>query len=335
MFREFAALNDKPSVLLLDRAVMDQKVFASSLDIWESVLRENSTTEEEILKSYDAVVHLGTCAQVGNYEWGPGSNNPGRYHSPEEAATLDATCERVYQNHKQFRKVPHCSSFEEKVEQVMKYLEDALGVDGLAGRRQRVKVKVADIPADVLSRSQAYVITSTFLDARMHLSVRRRQRIQADRWCESLASENRPTQPWKAAHGEGDTTFEERRSIPDDCYLARRVLTETAYYTEVGLAPKEGIDKYVLSFQIGAGLHFELFYFQGSGDSAIIVDFPVGANLPTWIERAAKSKVQAHPSGPPSPGPPSKVARTLKKNSTEEAAQIHHDRKEISELMEA
>jgi len=34
MFKDFAALNSKPSVLLFDRAVMDQKVFTSSEKIW-------------------------------------------------------------------------------------------------------------------------------------------------------------------------------------------------------------------------------------------------------------------------------------------------------------
>jgi len=215
----------------------------------------------------------------------------------------------------------------------MKYLEDCLGVDGLAGKRQRVKVNVNDIPSEILTRSQAFVITSTYLDSEMHVSVRRRQRIKVDRWCNSLALKNRPTEPWQAAHGEGDQTFEERRSIPDDCYLARRVLTETAYYSEVQLAPRAGIDKYVLSFQVGAGLHFELFYFQGSGDDAIIVDFPLNVDLPAWIERAAKAEVERHPKGPPSPRPPNKAARILKKNSTEEAAVEYFDKQRIAALM--
>jgi len=61
------------------------------------------------------VMHLSTCAKVGEYEWGPGSNNPGRYHTPEEAATLDKTCEDVYNGHKQLRMVPHCPKFEDKL----------------------------------------------------------------------------------------------------------------------------------------------------------------------------------------------------------------------------
>merc|ERR1719162_760585 len=100
MFRDFAALNTKPSVLLLDRGVMDQKVFTSSDKIWQSALNRSNVTEKELLDRYDLVMHLGTCAKVGDYEWGPDSNNPGRYHSPEEAAKMDKTCEAAYHEHK-------------------------------------------------------------------------------------------------------------------------------------------------------------------------------------------------------------------------------------------
>merc|ERR1719223_593239 len=124
---------------------------------------------------YDLVVHLSTCAKVGEYQWGPGSNNPGRYHSPEEAAKLDQVSENAYRDHKQFRLVPHFPKFQDKVNQVMKYLEDALGVDGLAGKRERVAVGfVGDgVPEDVLEQSQAFEVTSTFLDDSMELSVQR------------------------------------------------------------------------------------------------------------------------------------------------------------------
>mmetsp|Transcript_116585 Transcript_116585/g.329736 ORF Transcript_116585/g.329736 Transcript_116585/m.329736 type:complete len:218 (-) Transcript_116585:105-758(-) len=95
MFHEYAALNTKPSVLLLDRAVLDQKVFTSSEEIWQSALDKNNVTEEQLLSRYDMVMHLGTCAKAGDYQWGPGSNNPGRYHTPDEAAALDKKCEEV------------------------------------------------------------------------------------------------------------------------------------------------------------------------------------------------------------------------------------------------
>lgn len=315
MFKTFAALNSKPTVLLLDRGVMDQKVFTSSLSIWNEALKQCNVTEDDILKRYDMVMHLSTCAKVGEYEWGPGSNNPGRYHTPEEAATLDKTCEDVYKGHKQLRMVPHCPKFEDKLEFVMKYLEDALGVDGLAGKRERAEVKViGTIPEDVLLHSQAWEVQSAFLDTTMQRSVRRRLRIPIESWSEGLKGAHVAVpKPTRSCHGDIDQTFEERRSIPDEHFLARRVIQETEYNTAIQIAPYADVDKHVLSFQLN-GQHYELFYFQDGGERKLLLDSTVGAELPHWLEPTAKGHI--HPSG-------IKSARMLKRNSTAEAADSH------------
>lgn len=320
MFHDFASLNSKPAVLLLDRAVMDQKVFVSSDKIWESALKDSSVTEEQLLARYDLVMHLGTCAKGGDYQWGPGSNNPGRYHNPEEAAKLDDTCAQVYDKHKQFRMVPHCGKFEDKVEHVMKYLEEALGQDGLAGKRQRLNVSLSnEVPDHVLAACQSFVITTTFLEQQLQLSVRRRRRVSVDEWLSGLKGDT--VQDKTAPHGHSDQTFEQRRSIAHESFLARRVLTEAEYKTEVQLAKSTGIDKHVLSFQVGAGLHYELLYFQGKND-VLLLDLPVDADLPAWLLRSGdEAEMRPQPAGKvamTSGG--RKPARVLKKNSTEEAA---------------
>eukprot|EP00928_Gymnodinium_smaydae_P047292 TRINITY_DN31553_c0_g1_i1.p1 TRINITY_DN31553_c0_g1~~TRINITY_DN31553_c0_g1_i1.p1 ORF type:complete len:484 (+),score=124.34 TRINITY_DN31553_c0_g1_i1:54-1454(+) len=341
MFHEYGALNKKSSVLLLDRAVMDQKVFVSSDKVWEFALTESNLTEAQLLSRYDMVMHLGTCAKHGDYQWGPGSNNPGRYHSPEEAAKLDDRCKEVYSEHKQLRMVPHAKSFEDKVEQVMKYLEDALGCDGLAGKRQRVNVSARSFPDDIMRISKSFVITSTYLDQAMHQSLRRRRTVTVDQWREGLQEKRAKLSPDCTARastprtGEGkkapvdeEVFFEERRSIPDEHFLARRVLHEAEYHSAVQLATASGVDKHVLSFQVGA-IHYELCYFQGGGGS-LVLDFPIGAQLPDWLEAEPAAEVRFHPaarSTATAPGAAAAAAvttgrktRVLRKNSTEEAA---------------
>jgi len=319
MFMEFAALNDKPSVLLLDRAVIDQKVFTSSDEIWQSALSKNNVTEAQLLDRYDMVMHLGTCAKVGDYEWGPGSNNPGRYHNPDEALKLDKTCEEVYHGHKQLRMIPHCGKFQDKVDQVMKYLEDALDVDGLAGKRQRspVSCKVESIPPEVISNGQAFVITSTYLDTSMELSVQRRLRVPVDFWLSGLKgqSEQRMNLPNSSSHV--DQTFEERRSIPADNSLSRRVIPEAAYHNQVKLARHESVHKHVVTFQSESGHHYELFYFQKAGGLSLVLDSAIGAAQPSWLTAPEKTEVPAQPA------PPKKM-RTLQRFSTAEAAESQH-----------
>eukprot|EP00933_Yihiella_yeosuensis_P043132 TRINITY_DN37876_c0_g1_i2.p1 TRINITY_DN37876_c0_g1~~TRINITY_DN37876_c0_g1_i2.p1 ORF type:complete len:487 (+),score=72.78 TRINITY_DN37876_c0_g1_i2:108-1463(+) len=320
LFKDYAALNSKPSVLLLDRGCLDQKVFVSSEDVWTSALTSCAVTEKELLDRYDMVMHLATCAKVGEYEWGPGSNNPGRYHTPEEAAKLDKTCEEAYRNHKQLRMVPHCPKFEDKVEQVMGYLEDALGVDGLQGKRHRVEVKLSaeEVPVEVLEKAQAFEITSAFLDKAMHLSVRRRHRVPVEKWSKGLKN----GQDTSGAHEKGDldSTFEERRSIPDEDFLARRAITETAYNSALQIAPHSSVDKHVLSFQTGGSLHYELLYFQGGQNSAsgskLLLDCTVGSPLPDWLHEVSPAGAEVCKKRIESETP----KRVLQRNSTAEAA---------------
>ena len=52
MFRDYASLNSKTSVLLLDRGTLDQKVFTSSEDIWKASMKHNATSEEELQNRY-------------------------------------------------------------------------------------------------------------------------------------------------------------------------------------------------------------------------------------------------------------------------------------------
>eukprot|EP00929_Paragymnodinium_shiwhaense_P112479 TRINITY_DN80737_c0_g1_i1.p1 TRINITY_DN80737_c0_g1~~TRINITY_DN80737_c0_g1_i1.p1 ORF type:complete len:444 (+),score=104.13 TRINITY_DN80737_c0_g1_i1:71-1402(+) len=327
MFHEYAALNRKQAVLLMDRGVMDQKVFCSSDKIWSSALSKNNVTEEQLLSRYDMVMHLGTCAKKGEYEWGPGSNNPGRYHSPDEAAKTDDRCKEVYEKHRQLRIVPHSQSFEDKVEQVMKYLEDALGVDGLAGKRQRVAVKVKSFPAEILASSNAFVITSTYLDQALQLSVRRRRQVSVEQWQKGL--DGTPIPP--AAESQPADTFEERRSIPADSYLARRVLHEAEYLALAKRAPSSGVEKHVLSFQVGPA-HYELFYFQGMGGQLLLdcpatqdaclgadASLPQTVHLPAWLEHEDSRMPSLEPVGKVAMSQ-KRTSRVLRKNSTEEAA---------------
>jgi len=318
MFKDFAALNSKPSVLLFDRAVMDQKVFTSSEKIWYDALKKNDVTERDLLDRYDMVIHLTTCAKVGDYEWGPGSNNPGRYHNPDEAAELDKKCDEVYAGHKQMRVVPHFPKFQDKVDQVMKYLEDGLGVDGLAGRRQRISVRctVESVPAEVISQSQAFVITSTFLDESLQLSVQRRLRVTVDSWLAGLKGEAPKAVDRPISSSHIDQTFEERRSIPSDNFLARRVLTEDVYHNQIRLARHESVDKHVLTFQSEtSGQHYELFYFQGAAGVDVVLDFAVGGELPSWLASGAVTTEAQIEDGP---------ARKLRRHTTAEAAEDMH-----------
>jgi len=310
LFRDYARLNSKTTVLLLDRGTLDQKVFVSSDRIWQVAMERNKANEQQLLARYDMVMHLATCALVGNYEWGPGSNNPGRYHSPEEAARLDGVFAEAYKGHKQFRSVPHCDKFAHKVDLVMKYLEDALGVDGLAGERQRTGVSLKELPIELLKGTQAFATCTTYLDETLRLSVRRYLETTAASWQLGLSD---GTDPFEALGGANKADmhqlFEERRSIPEESTLARNSITEDMYHNAVLLAKRPSVQKHVLSFQDETGSHHELFYFNGTRN--LILDHPTGQALPRWLTRAE-----------PATNERKRSLRVLKPHSTEEHSEL-------------
>lgn len=315
LFQDYAELNSKTTVLLLDRGCLDQKVFVSSDAIWQSAMKRNNVDEQQLLARYDMVMHLATCALIGNYEWGPGSNNPGRYHSPDEAARLDGIFNDVYRNHKQFRSVPHCDKFAQKVDLVMKYLEDALGVDGLVGARERTRVSVDRIPEEVLREAQVFATSTTYIDEPMQLSVRRVLETTVAAWQEGLAGDGDPFEALTGAKNKAPfhQMFEERRSIPEESTLARRSIPEEMYHNSVLLAKHPSVQKHVLSFQDEAGSHHELFYFN-SGDRTLILDHPAGQALPLWVLASTDEATI---------GKRRSASGVLKAHSTEEESQAH------------
>merc|ERR1719231_2190331 len=117
-FKAFAKLHPtKQSILLLDCCTLNSKVYLTD-EQWKQVLTlpgHEQLTEQQLFARYDLVIHLVSCAFEGLYEWGPGSNNPGRYHSPEQAKDTDQRCLEVFRAHPQLRVVPHCSKFEDKI----------------------------------------------------------------------------------------------------------------------------------------------------------------------------------------------------------------------------
>jgi len=136
-----AQLGNKQAVMLFDRGVLDGRLFCTEEE-WAQVLEGVGKTEEELLGRYDMVVHVTSVAQglPSQYDFGPGSSNPARYHTAEEAKEADALTTKIYEKHPQVRHVPNFADFSNKIACVLGIIEDALHVDGLAGKRQRVQL---------------------------------------------------------------------------------------------------------------------------------------------------------------------------------------------------
>mmetsp|Transcript_93349 Transcript_93349/g.165996 ORF Transcript_93349/g.165996 Transcript_93349/m.165996 type:complete len:444 (-) Transcript_93349:14-1345(-) len=352
-FKAFAALHpSKKAVILLDCCTINSKVYVSD-EQWAKVLKlpgHVPYTEEVLFGRYDLVVHMVTCALEGHYEWGPGSNNPGRYHTPEQAKEQDIRCLEVFRNHPQLRVVPHCAEFKDKIEKVAEFVNDALQIEGLTGSRRRRTCRIEDSKAfqDLLNMDSmsASLVSITFLDDAVRHSVRRRAKISNKVWggilqrWQTYWTEAGACSPSDAAAMESECLQEatnflyERRDVVagpnprQSGYLTRRVIQEQDYYLAV--ESKTGNEtssasKLVLRFLDGSQ-YFELFFFLGRKD--LILDLSTEVlEVPAYLKLTGGRDLKREDSSSATllkaadePTEVKKRPRTLRAHSTEEAA---------------
>ena len=89
-----------------------------------AVLGGVGVTEEQLFGRYDGVIHLASTAADSEYEkyydFGEGSNNPIRFHTPSQAKTADAESHRIYCRHSNFVYIGNQETFAEKIQNAVK-----------------------------------------------------------------------------------------------------------------------------------------------------------------------------------------------------------------------
>jgi len=327
-FKSFAKLHPtKRSILLLDCCTLNSKVYLTD-EQWGEVLTlpgHAPLTEQQLFARYDLVIHMVSCAFEGLYEWGPGSNNPGRYHSPEEAKECDKRSLKVFANHPQVRVVPHFPDFQSKQQQLLHFLNDALHIDGLTGKRRRQQVRVTDLEALLAvatqSTTSSFLVTSTFLDEQMEKSLRRRATVPNQVWLDNFKKLTSTTPLCRTesyddieALRDGQDVIYERRShvctkvlsgsIEEESYLTRRLIKADDYYAAESLA---GLEHSTVKFVIGFVVdhrYYELFFFPYYKDPVLDMSDDV-ETLPAWLEVQENQSTQENKAGEPS-SPPAK-----------------------------
>lgn len=355
-FHDIAKLHPtKRPVLILDACSLSPKLYLSD-EQWQQALNlpgMPALTEEDLIARYDLVIQMTTCAHGGHYEWGPGSNNPGRYHNREQAKEHDQRSLEVFSAHPQLRVVPHFADFEDKIERVVQFVNDALHVEGLAGKRRRRKCCVKSIEElselVALPTTISALVTSTFLDDDMQHSVRRHQRVSSKLWLEEYqrlhAESAKPTErssaiesalsgnkPVDGVEHAAEVMYERRAKevfppgsgLTKPC-LTRKIITMDDYYLALqSRSAPAVITKFVLRFIFNSN-YYELFFNLDQKD--LVLDF--GAHSPEghpgWLQFIGTKDLTREDSFPQPPCQsilegPTKKRRFLRAHSTEEAA---------------
>lgn len=333
----------KPHLLLHDRGCLDGRLFCTEQQ-WEQVLKGVDKTEEELLKRYDLVIHMTTVASGMEemYDYGPGSTNPSRYHTPEQARHADVLAQEIYARHPRVCVVPNFPEFNRKMEAVVRCVTEAVQVDGLAGDRQRHTMPAGSVPPLGMQawpvEPEVYEIQVTFLDLEFTESVRRRQLRSGSvggNECETSAKADVGDVASFAAEPP-EVLYEFRQEVLLDgkTVNTRRVLTADAYallkQNRAGTSVEVRKQAVCFTWQ---GCYYEICSYMNANGGALpdsctlcgyqVLDRPLGAPIPPWLDcdgsnmvhEAARGEV-AHaqvPCGAP-------ITRQLSRNATVEAA---------------
>lgn len=314
-FRGLAQLRDKPYVLLHDRGCLDGRLFCTEAE-WAETLEALDVKEADLLKNYDLVIHMTTCASGSTnkfYEFGPGSSNPARYHNAEQAIETDVQAQQIYKAHPQVRVVANFPEFQDKLDTVVRYVTEAVDGENVGSNvrercllpckggdnLQETSMCCAPWPAEV-SRD-IFDIDITFLDSSRTESLRRRCHAQrtAEPQLKEVVPGDIPIEDSQALY-----EYRHERKVEGKTLTTRRVLGRDAYYLAKHRSENTSIDvrKRAICF-MWDGYYYEICsYTHRDGaplqsddlsshfSSHFILEKSKDAPMPAWLNSPSNQK---------------------------------------------
>ena len=125
-FEHIAASTGRRSVIVMDRGLLDIPAYMPKT-LWQQVQTANDTTEKELAKRYDLVLHLVTAAN-GAEKYYTTLNNDARTETADEARDLDTKIlENWQRTHTHVLEINNEGNFEDKckigTDMALKYVE--------------------------------------------------------------------------------------------------------------------------------------------------------------------------------------------------------------------
>ena len=133
----------KKVLIVCDRGFFDNRAYMTAGE-FEEALRILGVSEEEKLRSYDAVFHLETTAKNAKVYYGTATNAI-RDETPEQAAALDDLVIAAWEKHPYYRIIENLNGFEDKMRHLVAEIASFLGEPTPYEARRRFLVEYPDV----------------------------------------------------------------------------------------------------------------------------------------------------------------------------------------------
>lgn len=105
----------KPTVVLYDRGIFDNKVYLGNNEKFNEILGSFGVSEEELMRRYDAVFHMKTTAAQNDYTT---ENNEARFENAETALIYDEKVLQEWSAHRYLKIIGNFPAFEDKLDKL-------------------------------------------------------------------------------------------------------------------------------------------------------------------------------------------------------------------------
>ena len=177
MAAKAAQLVPEDKVLIIcDRGVLDNKAYVSQAE-FDTIVNSFSLTEQEILDSYDAVIHLVSSANGAEYAYS--YNNAARYETLEQAREKEEQALLSWQKHPNRVIIGNSYNFDNKIRKAMNEIYKVLGETPPTQSERKFLIRRAD-PQSLSAYSPVeQLITQSYLLSKSYGTERRARKVQS------------------------------------------------------------------------------------------------------------------------------------------------------------
>lgn len=224
---EAAELVPEDKILILcDRGVIDDKAYVSQKE-FEQVISRFNVTEQELLESYDAVIHLVSSSKGAEFAYN--YDNTARYETLEQAREKEDATMLCWREHKHRVVIGNSYNFENKIRKAMNEVYTILGEIPPAQCERKFLIEYVDETALAAYDPVEQNITQTYLKSRNKGTERRTRKVVSNNAISYFYTEKRPISPVERIENERLLSQKEYLRLTDEVDPAYGSISKRRY----------------------------------------------------------------------------------------------------------